>query len=253
MLLLQIQSNCWELKCTQYLRVQLQYICLAAAWCAALQLLWMTLCPSAAAARHLPRRQRKVRKSSVLGFLLERSEIWVAGGGNNGSTIFIGVVLGLFGWDWANFLCACSLGLWKQEQIRNTLGRTCWMCENRNSPFRRETERSESISHQYQIPCWVNNEDSILFVLPSGIFCYNLENQKGNILTAKSVTTVSYASECLLAHDTITVYHSLIWKLNLYFAPWKCLFFFFLLSVSAHCFLFLIKLQIRFVLAPLRF
>lgn len=45
----------------------------------------------------LPRRQRNVRKSSVLGFLLERSEICVAGGGNNGSTIFIGVVLGLFG------------------------------------------------------------------------------------------------------------------------------------------------------------
>lgn len=161
--------------------------------CSATAPLWMRLCPRAAA-RHLPRRQRKVRKSSVLGFLLERSEIWVAGGGNNGSTIFIGVVLGLFGWDWANFLCACSLGLWKQEHIRNMLGR-----KHKNSPFikDRERERPESISYQYQIP-WVNYEDSILFVLPFGIFCYNLENQKGNSLTVKSVTTVSYVLSVFL-------------------------------------------------------
>lgn len=162
MLLLQTQSNLQELKCTQYLQVQLQCICLAAACCAVLQLLLrMRLRPSAAA-RHLPRRQRKVRKSSVLGFLLERSEIWVAGGGNNGSTIFIGVVLGLFGWDWANFLCACSLGLWEQEHIRNTLGRNHWMCKNIKIYHLgdRERARPESISHQYQIPSWVN-EDSM--------------------------------------------------------------------------------------------
>lgn len=80
-------------------------------------------CPPQTGNRVLPRRQRKVRKSSVLGFLLERSEIWVAGGGSKGSTILTGVVLGLFGWDWANFLCACSLGLEEQEKIKKKLTR----------------------------------------------------------------------------------------------------------------------------------
>lgn len=190
--------------------------------CSATAPLWMRLCPRAAV-RHLPRRQRKVRKSSVLGFLLERSEIWVAGGGNNGSTIFIGVVLGLFGWDWANFLCACSLGLWKQEHIRNMLGR-----KHKNSPFIKERERErETWVHLLPIPnplgqLW--RQYFICFTLWYLLLQFGKPEREQ--LDCKICDYCFICSECLLAHDTITVYHSLIWKLNLYFAPWKCPFFF---------------------------
>lgn len=54
------------------------------------------------------------------------------------------------------------------------------------------------MSHQHHIPTYVNCENRILFALPFGIFSDNLENQKGNILTIKSVTTISYVPSIFL-------------------------------------------------------
>ena len=97
--------------------------------------------PSAAFCRVLPLRQRKVRKSSVLGLRLDRSwmdrvraeaervvrevevEVEVEGTGGRtaavrlpGSATLTGVVLGEFGCDWANFLWAWSRGLRRRRQ-----------------------------------------------------------------------------------------------------------------------------------------
>lgn len=76
-------------------------------------------------------------------------------------------------------------------------------------------EGFEFISYQYHICTQVNCKDSILFASPFGILHDNLENQKENILTIKSVTTISYVPSIFLC--IIQLQFTI--HLNLYFAP----------------------------------